>query len=368
MNKNLILVDRSRSTTDWECERRRYLNYELDGKGIVSEYEPIELFIGIVLHDSLADIARSHPDVDIDLIARDAAQKMADFLMKLDSSEKGAYLALEQASLVEGIIRGFHRYQWPLLTKQYPKILAIEQEMSYEYGRLLWMAKPDLVAVDVNGEVVYLEYKSTGTKKEEWIASWDTAIQLHSTTRAIEAALHEKISHIVVIGLFKGYHSYGKQNSPFCYAYKRSANPPFTKEEIAYEYKAGLKRFPSWETAGGVKAWVDSMPESILANQFPQTPPIFVNDDMVEAFFAQRNIREQEIQMATSMLEHADAETKKDILNVAFPQKFSECTPAWGHECAYRRICHGSVPDPLKSGFKIRVAHHEIELEAHNDK
>lgn len=370
MSKNLILFDRSRTATDWTCERKRYLNYELDGTGIVPAKEALELAMGTILHDSLAAIATQHPDIDIDSIAFHAKDQMLDFLTKglIGSPERDAkeLYATEQANLIEGLLRGFYKHCWPRLINQYPKLLAIEQEMSYNYEGIIFMCKPDLVAATQEGEVVYIEYKSTSSKKEEWVNSWGTAIQLHATTRAIESALNEKISHVVVQGLYKGYESYGKQSSPFCYAYQRYGTPPFSKNEISYEYKAGYRRTPLWEMEGGVKAWVANMPEAILANQFPCTPPIFVNDSLVESFFAQRNIREREIDLALDMLEmpELDSEGKANILDAAFPQKWDACSPAWGRGCPYQRICHGSVPDPLKSGFVKRQAHHQIEASA----
>lgn len=362
MSNNLILVDRSRCVTDWQCPRRRYLNYDYEGKGIAPASAALELQMGIILHDSLAAIATSHPDVDIDAIAHKAYEDMFAFLMKGSPNEAEKLFAIEQATLVEGLLRGFYKHQWPRLIAQYPKILAIEQEMSYAYGRILYMSKPDLVAVDKNGEVTYIEYKSTSTKREEWIASWETAIQLHSTTRAIEHALGERIGHIVVQGLYKGSYSYGKQGSVFCYCYKRSGQPPFSRDEISYEYKAGFKRFPVWELEGGVKAWVERMPEDVLSEQFPVTPPIFVNDDQVEAFFAQRNVREQEIEMAKGILSVTDdKETHQLVLNTSFPQRFDQCSPAWGKPCPYKRICFGQVDKPLEQGFEWRQPHHAIE-------
>lgn len=643
MNKNLILVDRSRSTTDWTCGRKRWLNYELDGTGIVPANDALQLMMGTIIHDSLAAVATATLDatasssspftkIDIDGIAELAFKQMFAFLsIGLDSNSDDAkwLYAKEQATLVEGMIRAFYKYQWPRLMEQYPKILAVEQEMPYEYGQILWMAKPDLVVADTHGDVVYIEYKSTSSKREEWVNSWGTAVQLHATTRAIEACLNEEISHVVVQGIYKGYeclvpetpvltanlqwvkvgslktgdklagfeensgnnrsggkslrawkeaeiiavgrkklpcyeliledgtkfvcsvnhlwltarkdqgmgsgiwktteelkpnvsrilkviepweglgefseydagyiaaaldgegnlsnmqfdsngtqysslglhftqkpnvmmdtvkgilssygikfgeyigkdgdvnrlqmygktkvlsllgkvrpkrlleklnfnslgmikdlperpvkviskkfvgemevvtlgtstetliangfashNSYGKQSSPFCYAYRRSGTPPFSRDEIGYEYKAGFKRFPTWEISGGVKEWVAGMPDSVLANQFPQTPPIFVNDDMVEDFFAQRNLREIEISLAKGMLAFADAEAKQAILNLTFPQKFDQCSPSYGRGCPYKRVCFGEVTDPLNQGFIKRVPHHAIEAAA----
>jgi hypothetical protein len=102
----------------------------------------------------------------------------------------------------------------------------------------------------------------------------------------------------------------------------------------------------------------------MLADQFPQSPPIFIKDHLVESFFKQREVRESEIHMALSMMEGADEETKAAILDTSFPQHFSECTPAYGKGCAYRKICFGECKDPLSSGFSYRTPHHSLELDA----
>lgn len=641
MGRNLIPVDRSRSVTDWTCGRKRYLNYELDGFGIVPEDEPKELAMGSILHTSLAAIAEGQlaGDIDIDSIASTAKQGVLKHFLDPHSasvmpsrSDKEELYAKEQSTLVEGLIRGFYKYQWPQLMAMYPKILAIEQEMPYTYETLLYMSKPDLVAATPEGQVAYIEYKSTSSKKPEWINSWNSAIQLHSTTRAIESHLGERIDHVVVQGLYKGYEAYGKQSSPFClvpetkvltanlewvtlgsikegdelvgfdeypvdgdaknptrywkgsntnkigraflpcskvtlsngssvtcsnehkwltgqsgnglgasttrwtstkhlrsstkfglrasrivkliepwqegtskdigylegaydgegylthvnstrdvpylamgfsqkpgkvmdrvskllkeigvkyhgpygpvddrsagsllinkrvdvmralgiirpqrlldkfkvdhlgilrtefeplvvvsvedvgvkevvtietstktfvaeglashncYSYARKGTPPFSTDQISYEYKAGFQKSPVWEMAAGVKGWVAGMPDDVLVTQFPITPPIIVNEDLVEAFFAQRNIREQEIQLALSMLEDCDEEARQFILNTSFTQRFDQCSPAYGKGCAYKQICFGPPSaNPLEHGFTYRKSHHAIEQAA----
>ena len=379
MTSDLILVDRSRSVTDWSCGRKRYFNYEYDEKGLTPLDAAEALAMGIIIHDSLAQIAREHlehPDaVDIDTIASRAQIDAYNFFMKNESPlnsdwESKHTDASEQSARIEGILRGFYQYLWPIMMKQYPKILAIEQEMPYTYHSILYMTKPDLVVVNTEGEVVYIEYKSTSNNSAEWISSWDTAIQVHSTTRAIEHALGEKISHVVVQGLFKGTESWGKQGSPFCYAYKRSGTPPFSQDSTIYEYKPGYKRFPVWEIPGGVKEWVANMPETVLRDQFPRTPAIFVNDDQVEQFFDQRNVREQEIRMAMEMLRNeSDEGVRRAILNTSFPQKFDQCSPSYrkGQTCPYKMLCFGDIQSPLTSGFVYRTPHHAIELEGQHE-
>ena len=362
--KRLKVYDRSRSTTDWQCPRKRYLQYELYGRGVVPEDTAIELYLGTTIHDALSGIARG---LDINLIADTARTQVKEALVGAGTEDEVNY-ASEQAALVEGITRGFHLHVWPQLIEKYPRILAIEQEMTYDHDGFTFMAKPDLVlASEDESDIIYVVYKSTSSKKDSWVNSWGYAVQLHSTIRAIEQTLRKKVTGVIVQGLYKGFESYGKQSSPFCYLYFRAANPPFVKEEVAYEFKAGLKRYPTWERSGGVKEWVENMPAHVLADQFPRTPVIFIKDDLIDSFFRQRIAREMEIDLALQMLEqHKDDEdTCKDILDTAFEQKFDQCAPYFGKPCTYRNICFGHVTDPLNQGYSLRESHHQMELEHH---
>lgn len=363
---NLILYDRSRVTTDWTCPRKRWWQYEFDGKGIVPNTTSLPLFMGTTLHDGLAVIATMQRDsgiVDIDLIANTAREQMLKSLLAGAHDQDDINFAHEQAALVEGLLRGFYRHAWPRLMAEYPIILHIEREMTFNHDGLTFMAKPDLVVSDAEGNIWYIEYKSTSSKKEGWVNSWATAVQLHSTCSAIEQTSGEAPLGVVVQGLYKGYESYGRQNSPMCYAFQRLGSPPFSQNEIRYDYKPGFKRAPVWEMPGGVAGWVKAMPDDILGDQFPQTPPIFINDTLVKAFFQQRAGREQEIVMANQMIAAADPEAQAFLLNAAYQQKFDQCHPYFGSPCSYLKLCHGSGADPISQGFIYRTPHHEAELE-----
>lgn len=371
MNNKVIpmipLYDRSRVVQDWKCARSRYWAYEHVGRGIVKSATPLALFTGITIHDSLAAIAeatREGCEVPIDDIVGKAEQQMRESLLEVSGGvDASVEFAFEQAALVEGMLRGFYIHVWPRLMAKYPLILAIEEEMEYLHDGLIFMSKPDLILGN-DEETVYVEYKSTSSKKEGWVNSWDTAVQLHSTIRAVEATKGLKVDAVIVQGLYKGYESYGKQNSPFCYAYARNGNPPFTADQISYEYKAGLKRTPTWKMPGGVKAWVEGMPFDVLQGQFPQTAPIFINDDLVDAFFRQRGLRENEIATASRLLaDPASPEDNQALLDRVFPQKWEACSPYFGAGCDFKRLCHGHVNDPIGEGFEARTPHHQKELD-----
>lgn len=360
--------DRSRITTYWKCPRQRWYQYHYNGRGIVSSGIHLELYLGSSLHDGLAAIAiqqKSGASVDIDLIGQTAQAQIFEKLMEGGTGEEEEHtFAQEQACLVEGLLRGFYKQVWPNLMKRYPTIIAVEQEMTHPISdEITFMSKPDLILADQEGEWAYIEHKSTSSKKEEWVNSWNTAIQLHSTIRAVETTLGRAPTSVIIQGLYKGFSSYGKQNSPFCYSYGRGGNPPFSHAELLYEYRAGYKRSPVWEQAGGVREWVDGMPEEILVNQFPQSPPIFIKPEMVDAFFNQVLWKESEIKLATGMIRQVDDESGRGILDVTFPQNFEACSPAWGHGCQFKKLCHGGVSNPLEMGFEPREAHHTPEQE-----
>lgn len=374
----LILFDRSRVTTDWNCKRRRFLNYEYGGRGIQNDGIHIEFYLGSVLHDGLAAIAMG---ADIDAIAEAGAQQTYQALSNADFEGNENYdtYAKEQACLIEGLLRGFYKHAWPRLQEQFPKIIAVEQEMilpleadnaSSPMSRMgpqvpiQMMTKPDLIVEDKDGELWYLEYKSTSSVKDQWFNSWSSQVQLHSSIRAAELALSRPVIGVIIQGLYKGYVAYGKQTSPMCYGYYRRGTPPFYQDEWSYEYRAGLKKFPIWEKEGGVKKWIDEMPERILAEQFPQAAPIYVNNSMIDAFFRQTIDREKEIHMASrAILNGGDEAMNAQILDMAFPQNFSACSPGWGHGCSYKKLCFGNFPDPLEAGYVFRTPHHTPELE-----
>jgi hypothetical protein len=354
-----IYYSRSAVTTDWTCPRKRYWNYEYANRGIVPGDTNLALFIGTVIHDGLSAIAHGVPIDDI----IEALGHQIISTLQVNQSEDVIYFASEQLALTEGMLRGFHRHVWPRLMSSYPEIVSIEKEYTFEHDGLTFLSKPDLVLRDHMGNLWYLEYKTTSSMKDQWLNSWSTAVQLHSSVRAVEATIGEALTGVIVQGLYKGYVSYDKQSSPFCYAYHKAGNPPFGDDVWSYEYKAGLKKYPTWQMDSGVRGWVERMPEHILAAQFPQVPPILLNDGLINAFFNQRANREHEIRTAREMIMDPNLGTneRQEWLDKVFPQHFEQCNPGWGSGCSYRRLCHGFAADPLDAGFTLRESHHEIE-------
>lgn len=368
MSDGLIFYSKSGVEADERCRRYRYYSNEYDGKGLSKSETSLELFLGQVMHDGLAGIARGVPIDDI-------CEKMEEEIfhtLNIEGDADATNFANEQAALVAGLLRGFARAVWPTIKQNY-EVVLIEAAQVYRHGaegesrpngQFAFMSKPDILLRDKEGSLWYLEYKSTSSQKEEWISSWDTAIQLHSGIKAVEQRLGESVTGVIVQGLYKGYVQSGKQSSPFCYGYYKAGEPPFTKEKWSYDYRQGFKKYPIWERPGGVKQWVDEMPLETLIKNFPQTPPIYVNEDQVNTFFRQRAIREGEIAMASKALARPDLpeHMREEILDMSFPQNFGQCTPGWGKPCVFKRLCHGPKGiNPIDEGYIIRDNSHRLE-------
>ena len=377
----LIYHSRAKAEKDWECQRKRFYSYDYFD-GIVKDNLTLDLFIGTVLHDGLAAIATAHRDtgkVDIDNISTVSGKLVADTLKEYHGQSftdgvlpevSTEYLhALEQSTLVEALLRGFYKHQWPAIIAEYNVIVASEKETIFPHdisgklnlkGPFVYCAKPDLLLEGPAGKV-YFELKSTGNKKVEWMTSWNNAPQVHGTAKAIEFTFKEAPLGTIVQGMYKGSTMYGKFSSPLVYAYASKGNPPFTKGSTSVEFKYGLKRTPVWELDGGLKQYLELFTPEQLSEQFPQTPIIFTKEDMATDFFRQRALREANVALAKFALETTESEGEKlHIMDSVFPQSFSKCTPSFGFECEFVKLCHSPLgKDPLSYGFIQKNKDHQ---------
>ena len=360
MNRHLF--DRSRTSTDQRCPRQRFLQYHYKGKGIVGVSINFPLRIGSIIHDVIEAVAQGE----------DWEKAMAGHLSRFEADmHLGAfdpYFAKEQLSLVEGMLRGFVRYRWPRILDEFPRVFSVEMETTVDLGDgIEFMVKPDLLLLSKDDRVHYREHKTTSWNKEEWVNSWFKAPQLHIYAEALRRCGVE-VETMTIEGLYKGFYNKKlktpRQESPLIYGYRRSGVAPFYQEEWVYKWQRGFKKVPVWECyKGGVKAWVEGMPDSILGEQFLTTPPIVPNAALAETWLRQRKMRELYIQDGLETL-RLFKDQKLRTMDAVFPQSFEQCTPSFGTHCPYVDICHGAGDlDPIAAGFQWREPHHAPEQE-----
>ncbi len=356
----MLLTDRTRIVQDWTCPRSRYWLTEYAGTGIVPARPGYELSLGDLTHQGLARLLRGEAVAPVATALGDTLRaSLEPEGLEGDDWEQARVYQAEQGCLLEGLLKGWHSHVLPILTRDYT-IVAIEQELCYHHEEMIFMARPDLIVRDrERGSYWYIEWKTTSYVKDDWFRRWDDSPQVMSVCRPVQETLGIELSGMIVWALAKGTRSYGRQQSPLCYGYRRMGQPPLVPTQYRHDYAAGWTRFPAWDH--GVDRWLTFLMEhEVLGNLFPQTGPILIRPHLVEAFFAQASWREQQIAAARS---HPACEDQ-GILDRMFPQHFDRCLPIAGFPCPYRDCCHVKPvgEDPLGSGlFVRRVPHHAME-------
>ena len=461
----LWLVDRSRIVDGRGfCQRARYLNYHAgpNGYGITMKATRLPLMTGIASHDGLAPIlewCRQHPlhiTTPPDQVIRDAVKAAqatywqvvkARGFAYLEETEEVRTVTREQTYLIEGMIWAWCLAVLPEILQR-AQIIEVEVDDTYVVGcscglgdgtltkadhegrgcqGIGLMCRPDFLALTrLTQELEYHEFKTTSMDSITFRDKWEVMIQLFAATLDAERRLQKHVQSIYVHGLIKGkrggeynpdtgkYDGTVRQNSIFCYAYKKPAVPPMEQEEWAAEYnyideygknrrlgkafqKVGVWELPDavisatletpdWEAQGVTRGefWAKWIPEAARRKNLLLLGPFTRQSQMVE-HFVQEMIGEEEgwqaglwrlHDCATALLmEGIDGDYWRDVwphpeyqylLDRTFPRSY-ECRRYGGrNRCQFETICfeREGFQDPMGSGKYIaRRPHHRDELE-----
>lgn len=363
MSKIIRLTDRSRTETDWTCERERFYLTVFGGRGIVRASSQKELDYGLDIHACLEELARRVGEANV---VGDLAPRLYQKVLNREHARLGEERARELAAIAEGSFRGYVATVWPQILQLYD-IVAVEPEcLKTLTPSLSFMSRPDLILRHkIDKSHIYWEYKTTSQRAEDWLKQWPKAVQLHSGCDAAEETLGLKIEGCIVQGLSKGYEKDGHFRSPFCEGWRFLGGGPIV---FAYTYmrSKGWERFFAGEHPEGISAWIEEMPRDLLEKQFPRTPMIYPRRDLIDRFFAQLIEREDAIQHSVDLIEaysaKGDEQSIQEELDTTFPMKFKACQGRYGkYDCPMLEACWNPRvgADPLGSGLYIqREPHH----------
>lgn len=433
------VVDRSRFSLSWgRCQRARFLNYHAgNGFGFHRKAQSLPLATGIQVHEILESLLLEGPGVGRDKQREIIGKKVEEYRVKTLASdilqlaeevgeEEGAgdlrLLVEEQAALIEGLAWAAVRIFFPRLYAEY-EVVSIEQEEEYvlecscglgdgagtgdehearECEGIVLMSRPDLlVRRKADRTLGYIEFKTSGdVGNYDWLQQWQDNVQLALGVVGAEKRLGEEVPNCFVVGFNKGWRKKGyhvesksytgakKQDSPFCYAYRKEANPPLWEEDWQMEYNytdedgkarrlgKEYKKSPVWEgefadrPAGWTKleAWVEALPLEIVEKQIlwvgPLPTPRYLVADLLEALGAEEK-RWQERLWQIWEAQEKGREEFLSALNTQVPQSF-ECR-RWGKQCQYLPICRKEPGwEEAMSGqggekWVARRPHHERE-------
>ena len=339
-----IFIDRSRVALDNRCKRARFWCNEYKGRGIVPDGSDYALSFGSATHEVLAHVNRGERVHDaLHLVFPSFRERVQNVLspQKLE----------EQWSLLSGLIHGYVRLILPQFLEEY-EIYSVEGECELEIApQVTLVATPDLILRrKSDGTLWYVEYKTTKLATGRWVASWSRSIQAMAGALTVEKSVGEPLAGYIILGLYKGYDKEGQTRSPFTYWFRDKHGQESPK------WKTEAVDVPVWERVGGVARAVEEMDVDLLANQYPQTPPLFVNRRLVDRWLKQLLIRERQIAAARG----DEAFSDEALMDLVFPQNFDACEPAIGMSCPYRSLCFSprGEEEPFSQGFKWREPHH----------
>lgn len=318
------------------------------GQGLAAAKRPVYFAEGSEIHGDLHKVGLSELESDVVLGE----------ILPPQPSETDQ-LILEPWARRVGWVTAFYTYVEPIIRREW-KPLLLEHEVVLERDPLWVALQPDRIDISTDGKERrrYVEFKSTISNSNKWLRSWSKAVQLHAGVVAASEDLDQPVHFAQVVGLMKGYEKEGKLRHPYVWAYSNGV-------DWQKDYHYGWQLTPTWEYPGGVVAWVRFLGEETALEQFPITPPIPPNPDLVADFVAARIARHHVIETLGPA-----CQDDWGLRRVIFEQRFSKCEPAFGSKCEFLELCHNQTirDNPIESGlFVKRMPHHELEVIAYGN-
>lgn len=300
MSSTIWLLDRSRVVDGRGfCQRARLLGYHTgpNGYGITKKATRLPLMTGIAGHDGLAPIlqwCRDHDDLIVaalhaplqagerllpvprEVVRAAVAGAQAKYAKVVEvrgfaylDNEESKAVVLEQNYLIEGMIWAWCLEVLPELLMR-GSILEAEHDDTFVFGctcglgdgigtkqehevrecqGMGLMCRPDfLLKTRLTGEIEYHEFKTTSMDSITFRDKWEVMIQMFAATLDAERRWNQHVQSVYIHGLVKGkregeynFESGKKdgayrQQSIFCYGYRKPAVPPMEAEQWAAQY------------------------------------------------------------------------------------------------------------------------------------
>jgi hypothetical protein len=447
------------------CQMARFLGYHFGptGYGIQLKGTRLPLMTGIAGHEGLAPIlewCRNH-DPEIlqalstpleaneillpvpEQVIRDAVKGAQAKYYKavevrgfayLADDQSVQYLVREQNYLIEGLIWAWCLEVLPELLRR-SKILEVEHDDTYicdctcglgdgilaladhearECLGIGLMCRPDFISEQrITAELEYHEFKTTSVDSPMFRDKWETMIQMFAATLDAERRLGRPVSYIYIHALIKGRREgewsaesgskdgMVRQQSVFCYGYRKPAMPPMEAEEwrATYEYfdefegkkkRLGTKykKTGIWELPGvpegmsPAEFWVKWIPAEARKKNLLLLGPFNRQEMLVPEFMEEvkgdeghwREIcwqlyeKGQALTAAHGEDHNTWADPEFQSLLHRLVHRSYECRRyGLNHRCAFEDMCmkREGWADPLGSGKYIpRRPHHKDEEEA----
>jgi hypothetical protein len=363
-----------------KCPRARYHRTISTGRGVVKIGSSFELSFGSIIHKALEWVLTEKMSLDdAESYARQSIHKVviSGEVPKKIPIEFQDQFDRESQALAGGLIWAWGLYVLPSLRTAYNVLHAEEQTTYIRDGFALPTVADVILESKEDQTLIYPDYKTTAWVNPAWMAQWNRSAQLHTTARAIEQVLGREVEYCYVQALVKGQWKNDYQQSPMVWGYY---NPELDDEKRQVRQKGGGGRIDpqwlwkhtlrkgwvrtaQWQSGMSSRQWIEAMPPDMARSVVPRTQPIMIDEELAETWWRQHIIKEQVYREAKTQLHQLDTDTahtivpadlsiyhRERIMDRAFPQDFTQCTPVIGFRCDYNALCHEGL-DPLGCGI-----------------
>lgn len=391
MSKVIYLTDRTRIVTREECERKRYLNFDMDVEGIPLGIQrrsaSLPLLNGTEIHEAHAKVLAGQ---DLDSVVAEMRKRYRDAveLKGIYVSDDVDHMVREQMAMLEALLRAFTRLVLPRILAEYD-VVNIEQSHDWELapGLVQKLRFDSIVRRRNDGMLAILDWKSMKSISEVWEQKLERSRQTALYTQAAEELYGEPVE-MMYVGMVKGEWAkdtaksspwYGQkiQRTPFLYAYTLDHESYTT----AYTNRKGFHKIRTYEEMPIAK-WVEYLfkhePE-VVNEQFTVIPgfaPTLRERRRVKELVIREELKfHNDIELYKELKAKADAsgdsillQQAEDFLDfVAAPLREENCFK-YGKDsrCPFYGLCfnEGAMEHVMVDGeFEAREPHHETTVE-----
>lgn len=292
-------------------------------------------------------------------------------------------------------------------------ILGREEHVARGCEGIGYQNRPDFVLETwQTAELEYHEFKTTGADSSTWRGKFETSMQTFASTLDVERRMGRPVNVVYIHGLIKGkregeyQYETGKrdgivrQQSRYCYGYRKPASPPMEPETWAAEYewweeaeqknkrlpkafkKAGVWELPdAWVPEGMSKGeyWAKWMPASARRKTLAIVGPLKRQEVVLPEFLQElvgeenrwREVLWQLYERIVLLQDHGVSDywphpDFQALLHHLVPRSYECKRFGERYGCQFETICFKKEgwADPLGSGLYIpRRPHHAPELE-----
>jgi hypothetical protein len=284
-------------------------------------------------------------------ISRASLQAMIDDIIFRACPNKEAYQDVEKMELLWrrlGWIAAFGLFIEPELRRDF-QTMPLETEVVLDREPLYVISEPDRLLLErTTGNLVYQEYvlMPHNLSNRNWLQSWHYNMRLHVGMSALNETEKIKLSYAQVRGLSTGYMSLldGRLRHPYVYGWYNEDTKQWSKN-FGSDSKGWIQR-PLWGYPEGVVRWVELCGKDTAEAQFPLSPNVYLDKDMLDLWTEARLYRERQID---TVIDGPEEDSHGKLLHVYFERRHAQCRPTYGPPCAFLRACWdpGTHADPL---------------------